>query len=101
MTVSELKKKCKELPLNLDRLAIPDMMNVVTVSRDIGFCGMKTTTQLICDRKGEGMPVQELLDFLEDVPDDELIIIKTIRGKDIFDDELIAYGENKGSFRYI
>lgn len=101
MTVSELKKKCKELPPNLDRLAVPDMMNVVMVSRDIGFCGMKTTTQLICDSRGEALTVPELLDFLEDVPDEELIIIKTIRGKDIFGDELIVYGENKGKFRYI
>lgn len=43
----------------------------------------------------------ELLAFIKDIPDAELVTVATIGGRDIFMDELIVYGDTNGDFRYI
>jgi len=101
MTVGELRRKLTELPENLNRIAVPDIMNIVDVMRDVGFAGIVMTTQLVCSSKGDGMTVPEVLSCIGRTPDDELVVIKTDKGRDIFSDELVAYGEDKGSFQYI
>lgn len=99
MTVGKLREKLSRIS-EKKHLAVNETLAIVTFARDFNLRGCNTT-KLICYAKGDGATVGELLEFIKDIPDAELVTVATIGGRDIFTDELIVYGDTKGDFRYI